>query len=156
MFSFWTSPFDRPAGVIVNGACAENDHHWSRVNYSDPDQIVHMFHSGLWGRWAFAVDSVTFGPTIPPPSLPLKENVAALPAVGLVLWLDASAITGVPDGAILASWADKSGSRHDATQGAAAKQPTYTASGWQGGLPSVRFRGGQVLEGSVPSLLRRV
>ena len=51
------------------------------------------------------------------------------------------------DGAPLASWADASGNGHGAAQADAAKQPRFAAKGRAGGLPAVRFAGGQVLVG---------
>ena len=53
LFSFWGSPFSRPAGV----------------QYSDSDvvpqlvkpsgAVVHMFHGGLWGGWQYQVTAQT-------------------------------------------------------------------------------------------------
>jgi hypothetical protein len=54
------------------------------------------------------------------------------------LWLKADAITGVADGAKLATWVDSSGNGQDATQPTEANQPTYMASG-RNGLPTVKF-----------------
>jgi hypothetical protein len=57
-----------------------------------------------------------------------------------VLWLDASQITGVPDGGTLGSWLDRSGTAHHATQATLSLQPTYRAAGLNG-HPSLRFDG---------------
>jgi hypothetical protein len=147
VFSFWGSPFDRPAGVLIDATCGENNNHWSRANYSNPTgAVVHMFHGGLWGGWQFMVDNITSAPTIAAAAAPAP--VSAPPASGIAVWLDASAISGVADGAPLASWADGSGFKRDASQPAAAKQPTYVAKGRAGGLPAVRFAGAQVLVGA--------
>jgi len=57
-----------------------------------------------------------------------------------ILWLDASQITGVADGALVSSWPDRSGNGFDAFQLTATKQPTYTASSI-GGQPALSFDG---------------
>jgi hypothetical protein len=49
-------------GVLVSClpvACAAQ--HWGAVKYANggADAVVHMFHSGLWGGWQYAVDNVT-------------------------------------------------------------------------------------------------
>ena len=31
LFSFWGSPFDRPAGVLIDSTCSENGYHWRSV-----------------------------------------------------------------------------------------------------------------------------
>jgi hypothetical protein len=162
VFSFWGSPFDRPAGVLIDSTCNENGNHWSRVNYSNPTgAVVHMFHGGLWGGWSFMVDNVT---AAPPSASSSTSNAAAAAAAAAVVaaaasgpppndiavWLDASAISGVADGAPLALWPDASGLKRDASQLVAAKQPTYVAkgrAGGGGGMPAVRFAGAQVLAG---------
>lgn len=59
---------------------------------------------------------------------------------GLTAWFDASQITGVANGASLATWGDESGNGNDATQSTAGDQPTYyssTAGKTVNGLPSV-------------------
>src|SRR3990167_5696375 len=43
----------------------------------------------------------------------------------LLLWLDASQITGLNDGDAVASWTDLSGNGNHATQSTAAAKPTY-------------------------------
>ena len=151
LFSFWGSPFSRPAGVLISTSCSENDYHWANASYGNPTgAVVHMFHSGLWGGWSFAVDNVTIpssaraAPLAPAAVAPL----AAPPSAGLVVHLDAQEISGVSDGAALPSWNDVSGGGNSASQGSAAKQPTFVAKGWAGGLPAVRFAGAQVLAGS--------
>lgn len=59
---------------------------------------------------------------------------------GLSLWLAADKITGVADGAAVATWADASGLGRDMTQGTGANQPTFHT-GVQNGKPVVRFNG---------------
>ncbi len=68
---------------------------------------------------------------------------AVLPVTdGLVIHLDASQITGVADGAPIATWSDLSGLGNDALQTLADAQPTYvTASPDVNDLASVRFDG---------------
>lgn len=159
LFSFWGSPFERPAGVVVPMDCAENGGHWLNVNYSNPTgAVVHMFHSGLWGGWQFAVDNVT---AHDPSSASGTASASAKQSVvltepsrdGLTLWLraDTLAAGGAKDGAPLSSWKDvTTGGGLTATQGSAAKQPTFVQSGgsFGAGVPAVRFSGGQVLAGS--------
>jgi len=124
--------------------------HWSTAKYQNGgvDAVVHMFHGGLWGGWQYAVDSVSTSP--PPSSAPASDAAAAAaaaPPPGAAIWLDASTITGVADGAPLSLWQDASGFKRDASQPSAAKRPTYAAKGLAGGLPAVRFAGAQVLAG---------
>ncbi len=70
----------------------------------------------------------------------------ALPyTTGLTLWLDASQITGVADGATLATWPDMSGNGYNATQATAGNDPLYyktTASKLVNGLPAVWLTNG--------------
>lgn len=58
---------------------------------------------------------------------------------GLFLWLDASKITGLADGAAVGSWTDASGNGHTATATGNAR-PTYKTN-IVGGRPVVRFDG---------------
>lgn len=53
--------------------------------------------------------------------------------------LDARRITGVSDGALLASWPDSSGFGRNAAQGFAGLQPTYRQTGSSNGKPLVDF-----------------
>jgi hypothetical protein len=62
----------------------------------------------------------------------------AFPASGLIGRLRADSITGVADGAAVATWPGLTGG--DATQATGANRPTYTASGING-KPSVSFDG---------------
>lgn len=69
-----------------------------------------------------------------------KASFSPKDIAGLTAWFDASQITGVADGASLATWPDSSGNGNDATQGTAADQPTYyksTAGKTINGLPAV-------------------
>lgn len=59
-----------------------------------------------------------------------------LPNLGL--WLAADALTGLADGAPVATWPDASGLGHNATQATAGKRPTFRAAVLNG-LPVVRF-----------------
>lgn len=56
----------------------------------------------------------------------------------LKLWLSAARITGLVDGDPVPTWSDLSGQGNHATQGTAAKQPTYKT-GIVNGTPVVRF-----------------
>lgn len=61
---------------------------------------------------------------------------------GLAAWYDASQITGLADGAAVASWSDLSGGGFTLTQGTAGLQPTYyktTSANLINGLPAVLF-----------------
>lgn len=59
---------------------------------------------------------------------------------GLTAWYRADAITGLANGAAVASWADSSPAGNALTQATGANQPTYVASA-QNGLPGVQFDG---------------
>ena len=59
---------------------------------------------------------------------------------GLVLWLDASAITGLVDSDPVGTWSDLSGNGNDATQATESKKPTYKTN-IQNGKQVVRFDG---------------
>ena len=72
----------------------------------------------------------------------IKFSPASLPS--LVLWLDASVITGLSDDDPVTTWADLSGAGLDAVQAVEAKQPKYKTS-IINGLPVVRFDGGDAL-----------
>jgi hypothetical protein len=48
LFSFWGSPFNRPANAEVDPST------WTNKTWADPATgVVHMFHSGLWGGWQY-------------------------------------------------------------------------------------------------------
>jgi hypothetical protein len=68
---------------------------------------------------------------------------AALPVTnGLVMYLDADAITGVANGAAVATWSDLSGNGNNAVPPTAANQPIYVASSASyNGLACVQFDG---------------
>lgn len=57
---------------------------------------------------------------------------------GLILWLDASRITGLNAGDAVTTWADLTGNGWDATQATASKKPTYQV---VSGLPVVQTDG---------------
>lgn len=66
---------------------------------------------------------------------------AAAPVTdGLVLHLDAEAISGLSDGQAVATWADESTAGNNATQSDSGKRPIYKT-GMLGGKPIVRFDG---------------
>jgi hypothetical protein len=86
-------------------------------------------------------DTPTSTPTSAPPTPTATLNSHGPQTVpNMVLWLDASQLTGLGEGAAVASWSDASGQQHHATQGATANQPTYRASALNG-QPAVRFDG---------------
>ena len=53
LFSFWGSPFSRPAGVQYNAS--DNVPKLAKADGA----VVHMFHGGLWGGWQYAVAGQT-------------------------------------------------------------------------------------------------
>ena len=59
---------------------------------------------------------------------------------GLILWLDASQITGLSDGDSVTNWFDSSGLSNTATQGTASARPTYKVS-VKNGRPAILFDG---------------
>lgn len=59
---------------------------------------------------------------------------------GLELWLDAEAITGLSDGAAVATWPDSSGNGRNVTQATGSLQPLWKQS-IANGRPAVRFDG---------------
>lgn len=154
VFSFWGSPFSRPAGMVVDAVSCEGAH-WARsYNNSGAGAVVHMFHSGLWGGWTFAVESI--GPVPPPeaatPATPTPADPATVSALSAAmpqdakLWLRADALPAAGDGKPLRAWPNSAaGGAHGALQDSSALQPTYTSSGWPGGLPAVRFSGAQYM-----------
>ncbi|HYO48056.1 MAG TPA: S8 family serine peptidase [Gemmatimonadota bacterium] len=73
---------------------------------------------------------------VAPPAPGPFEDPASLP--GLVLWLQADALTGLADGAPVTTWPDRSGAGNHAAQAVASKQPTYR-NGVVNGLPAVSF-----------------
>lgn len=72
----------------------------------------------------------------------VKKGGGVVPGgvAGLTLWLKADAITGVSNGAALASWPDSSGAGNPASNAAPAEQPVYVTNVTKG-LPIVRFDG---------------
>jgi hypothetical protein len=73
---------------------------------------------------------------------PLGQRRAFSPAqvLGLKLWLRADLISGLSDGAAVATWPDDSGGGKDAAQATGANQPTYRTN-VVNGRPVVRFDG---------------
>lgn len=53
LFSFWGSPFSRPAGVQYNAS--DNVPKLAKADGA----VVHMFHGGLWGGWQYSVAGQT-------------------------------------------------------------------------------------------------
>lgn len=67
-------------------------------------------------------------------------NFGASSISGCVLWLSASRIVGLSDGAAVSTWSDLSGQGNDATQTTATNQPTYRLNAING-RPVVRTDG---------------
>jgi len=65
---------------------------------------------------------------------------AGIPSMGLEMWLDASAIAGLTNGARVAAWSDLTTNDHHATQAIATNQPAY-ATNAIGGQPGVLWDG---------------
>ena len=79
--------------------------------------------------------------TVPPAPSAAAPNTIS----NLQLWLKADAITGLADGAAVASWVDSSTGGHNATQATAGLQPKYRSTSAVvpliNGLPVVQFDG---------------
>jgi hypothetical protein len=74
----------------------------------------------------------------------------------LALWLDAAdTSTVILNGSTVSQWADKSGNGRNASQGTAAIQPTYLATGFNG-RPTLQTDGSDFLSFGVTSLGRNV
>lgn len=74
----------------------------------------------------------------------------------LALWLDARQITGLADGAAVATWPDASGNGRDAAQGTAGNRPAYAAAGGThalNGQPAVYWSGAAGKKLATPSFL---
>jgi len=90
----------------------------------------------------------TFPPptaTLPPTAAPTPTNTSAItdpPARirGLALWLDASRLTGLSDGAAVATWNDRSGNGHNAVQSNPSQQPSFRQQAVNN-RPAVHFDG---------------
>ena len=70
---------------------------------------------------------------------PTRPTGPPLEISGLQLWLDASSISGLTDGAPVGTWSDLSGNAKDATQ-MGSSRPTFRTA-IINGLPAVRFDG---------------
>ncbi len=81
--------------------------------------------------------STTTGGGNPPTSTPSATPPGGVTS-GLALWLDASNITGVSDGATVATYPDGSGNGRNATQPTASAQPLYRSTG-AGSRPFIDF-----------------
>jgi len=149
--------------VDGSGSC---DEHWRTVRYANPTgAVVHMFHGELWGGWSYAVDNITrinstVAAEVDNSAAELLQDVhragltassSAVPPDS-ILWLQADMLPAAGDGKPLAAWPDASPAHHDAAQATAGLQPTYTATGWPGGKPAVRFAGAQYLNNNALAL----
>lgn len=72
----------------------------------------------------------------------------------LQLWLDASVIAGLADGAAVATWSDRSGQNNHIVQATPTKQPLYKTA-IINGLPVVRFDGvDDLLTATLPTAMQ--
>ena len=93
--------------------------------------------------WPYGhVKSLEQPPIAPAAVLSAEQTVEFSPTdiSGLQLWLKADTITGLSDGATVATWTDSSGNGFNATQSTEANKPIYKV-GIVGGKPVVRFDG---------------
>lgn len=81
----------------------------------------------------------TSSPTVRAAS-PTPTGVVTPVTAGRILWLDASALGGLSDGAAVTTWTDRSGTARHATQSTLSLRPTYRSAGING-RPSLRFDG---------------
>ena len=74
-------------------------------------------------------------------------TINALPTTGMLLWLNADAITGVTSGSSLSTWNDMSGNGYNAPalSSGSLVPPTYITNVYNG-MPVVRFAGNSILE----------
>jgi hypothetical protein len=85
------------------------------------------------GQSAASAPSRSVTPTAGRPS-----HLASLP---VAVWLDASQITGIANGAVVPSWPDSSGNGFAFAQATTAQQPVFTSSWLSTGRPAVTFDG---------------
>jgi hypothetical protein len=144
LFSFWGSPFSRPAGVLLDPR-ADNGFWEAAVNFSHPeDAVVHMFHGGLWGGWSFRARNIT--------AVSGQHAPQALPS-GISLWLRADDLVSLANGAPVMSWPDAApGTTHSATANDTAKAPVFHSATFPGGLPCVHFNGSSILSNAALQL----
>ena len=103
-----SSGTQRSSGITSSWTTAIEARDWVTLDVIDPS-------SGI--KWA----AVTlFGKKLSTATIWSPTDIA-----GLLLWLDADAITGLGDGDPIATWADQSGNGNDALQVTAAKKPLY-------------------------------
>ncbi len=105
---------------------------------------INVSGAGLFGG------NVGVGTTAPTARVQVKSDASATGLVvkgftpdqisGCELWLNASQITGLSDGAAVGTWSDQSGLGNDATQGTAGYKPLYKTN-IINGKPIVRFDG---------------
>ena len=74
-------------------------------------------------------------------------TINALPTTGMLLWLNADAITGITSGSSLTTWTDQSGNGYNAvyTNPNGEVAPTYVTNVYNG-MPVVRFAGDNLLQ----------
>ena len=70
---------------------------------------------------------------------------AALPVAGATLWLRASSLAGLADGAAVSSWANEGSAGSALSQAVAAKQPAFAKDGLGPGQHGVRFDGARTV-----------
>ncbi len=95
----------------------------------------------MWNRGLFPTGTnyvAPPGPPKPPPPGPPPWTPSSVG--GLLLWLEADAITGLNDGDPVATWLDQSGNENHATQSTEASKPLFKTN-ILNGKPVVRFDG---------------
>jgi len=94
--------------------------------------------TGIGGTTYYYVVSATNATGVSTNSAEVSITTVIPPPPKVVTWLKADAITGLANGAAVATWQDSSGSGFNATQTSASRRPTYVT-GAMNGLPVVRF-----------------
>ena len=144
----YNAMYNTPANVTLIANASSSTATISKVEfYLDSvllDTVTSSPYSYTWsnvGIGTYTVTTIAFDSlgTVNS-STPVTFNVVATapPTSGLMLWLKADAITGVNNGAALATWPDSSGLGNNATQTTTGIQPTYVT-GDLNGEPAVRF-----------------
>jgi hypothetical protein len=134
--SFSGSPTNSVVGATFNGTMYEMIG-YNTVLTTAQRQLVEGYLANKWGLQASFPAPITIGPYAGP-IIPTR-TFSPLDVDGLSLWLDAAdARTLTLSGSNVTQWRDKSGNGLHVAQTTTARQPTYTATGFNG-LPAVRF-----------------
>ena len=127
-------------GLLQMTGTAANSDNGDFNGYIDELRVVKG--TAVWTT-AFTPPTAPYASTVTPDAGP-PDTADASPAVAvpqkqnLMLWLNAATITGLADGATVATWSDGSGNGKDVAK--AGVPPTYWAN-QMNGLPIVRFDG---------------